>query len=75
MGQLRREARQHYVSPFHVALVYVGLGESDHAFEMLRKAYEEHSEFLIFVNVTPVFDPLHSDLRFKDLLQRMRLPP
>ncbi len=42
---------------------------------MLRKAYGEHSDYLIFVNVNPIFDPLHSDPRFKDLLQRMGLPP
>ncbi len=75
LGQLRREAKQHYVSPFHLAAVYVGLGENDHAFEMLRQAYEEHSEFLIFVNVTPIFDRVRSDPRFQDLLRRVGLSP
>ena len=75
LRQLRREAKQHYVSPFHLAAVYVGLGEDDHAFEMLRQAYEEHSEYLIFVNVSPIFDRLHSAPRFQDLLRRIGLPP
>ena len=74
LRQLRREEKQHYVSPFHLAVVYVGLGENDRAFEMLRQAYEEHSEFLIFVNVTPVFDRVRSDTRFQDLLRRIGLP-
>ncbi len=74
LRQLRTEAKQHYVSPFHLAFVYGALGENDRAFEMLRQAYEEHSEFLIFVNVTPTFDPLRSDPRFQDLVRRIGLP-
>lgn len=73
LAQLRSEAKQHYVSPFHLAIVYVGLSDSNHALEMLRNAYDEHSEFVILLNVTPVFDSLHSDPRFKDLLHRMGL--
>jgi len=74
LTQLRREAKQHYVSPFHLAFVYGALGEKDRAFEMLRQAYEEHSDYLIFVNVTPVFDQIRSDSRFQDLVRRIGLP-
>ncbi len=75
LGQLRRDAKQHYVSPFHLAIVYVGLDENDRTFEMLRQAYEEHSEYLIFANVTPVFDRVRSDPRFADLVRRVGLSP
>ncbi len=38
---------QRYVSPYSIALVYVGLGDRDHAFQWLDKAYDEHSVRLI----------------------------
>lgn len=52
--QGRREA---YVSPWDVALVYVGLGENDLAFEWLAKAAEERAGWLVYLKTFPKFDP------------------
>jgi hypothetical protein len=60
-----------------MAVIYVGLGEKDKAFEWLEKAYEERSiaAFFGFIKADPVYDPLRSDPRFADLLRRMNLQP
>jgi serine/threonine protein kinase/tetratricopeptide (TPR) repeat protein len=73
LDQLNELSKQKYVAPFHRAIICVGLGEKDKAFEWLEKAYEEH--FIIAIKVNPIFDPLHSDPRFADLLRRMNLQP
>ena len=62
------------VSPRLVAVIYTRLGDKDQAFNWLEKAYEEHDALLPFLNVNPMFQPLHSDSRFQDLLRRIGLP-
>jgi len=72
LGELKEGSKQSYVSPYYFALVYTGLGEKDHAFEWLEKAYEK-GEIPGTIKVEPVFDSLHSDPRFADLLRRIGL--
>jgi TolB-like protein/DNA-binding winged helix-turn-helix (wHTH) protein/Flp pilus assembly protein TadD len=68
------ESRQSQGSSTHasIALIYVGLGDNDHAIVWLTKAYQ--ARFNPSILVRPVFDPLRSDPRFRDLLQRIGLP-
>jgi TolB-like protein len=54
---------------------YVYLGEKDQAFEWLEKRYEDRDGSLIFLNISPQWDPLRDDPRFHDLLRRMNLEP
>jgi len=74
LGQLLVMRRQGYVSPYEIAVIYVGLGEKDRAFEWLERAYREHSSWLSYLNVESRLDPLHSDPRFADLVRRVGLP-
>jgi eukaryotic-like serine/threonine-protein kinase len=62
---------EHYVSPFHIALVYVGLGEKDQAIEWLEKAKSERDPFLMYIKVDPNFDSLRDNPRFNALVQQM----
>ncbi len=55
----------------NIALVYVGLGDHDQAMIWLNKAYE--ARFNPSILLRPVFDPLRSDARFKDLRRRVGL--
>jgi DNA-binding winged helix-turn-helix (wHTH) protein/TolB-like protein/Flp pilus assembly protein TadD len=66
--------KQHYVSPFMIALLYTGLDKKDKAIDWLNKAYEERDPQLIWFHFEPQLDSLHSDPRFKELLQRMGIP-
>jgi eukaryotic-like serine/threonine-protein kinase len=73
LAQLQQLAKQRYVSPYFIALVYVGLREDDQAFAWLEKAYEERHPYLILMKVEPVFDRLRPDPRFADLVRRVGL--
>jgi hypothetical protein len=54
-----------------MAAAYTALGEKDKAFSWLERAYENHDQILIYLNVMPEFDNLRSDQRFNDLLRRI----
>lgn len=70
---LRRREKQ-YVACYFIGLVYVGLGDSDKAFEWLNKAREERSAWLAWVMVEPRFDSLRSDPRWGRLLKDIGFP-
>jgi TolB-like protein/Tfp pilus assembly protein PilF len=69
-----RAAKQRYISPYKIAAIYTGLGETDQAIEWLEEAYEERSILLLYLNIESLWDPLRSDPRFQDLLRRMNFP-
>jgi DNA-binding winged helix-turn-helix (wHTH) protein/TolB-like protein len=56
-----------------MATIYTELGDRDHAVEWLEKGYEERNSLLIFINVIPTFDSLHSHPGFVDLVRRIGL--
>ena len=56
----------------NIALIYVGLGDRDQAMIWLDKAYQ--ARFNPSILLRPARDPLRSDARFQDLLQRIGLP-
>ena len=63
----------HYVPAVYSAAIYAGLGDRDQAMKWLEKAYQERTEYLIYLKVEPMADPLRSDPRFKDLVHRVGL--
>jgi len=68
-------AKQRYVSPYHLAMIYAGLGDRDEAFRSLEKAYEDREGRLSIIKLAPEFDGLRSDARFADLIRRVGLSP
>ena len=56
------------------AKAYTELGDLDKAFEDLNIAYETHDSFVTWLKVEPQFDPLRSDPRYQELLQKVRIP-
>ena len=74
LDQLREMSTRKYVSPFLFAIVHVARGEKDLAFRFLNRAFEERSNWLIYLNVDPALDVLRPDPRFQDLQIRMKLP-
>ncbi len=62
-----------YITTYHMAQVYLGLGNRDQAMANLEKAYEERSTLITFLPMDPEMDPLRADPRFKDLLKKVGL--
>jgi len=71
LGELQTLTRQRYVSPYHIALAYVGLGEYEQAFTWLEKSFKDRQNILVFIKHDPRLDELRADARFQYLLRRI----
>jgi DNA-binding winged helix-turn-helix (wHTH) protein/Tfp pilus assembly protein PilF len=56
-----------------VGMIHAGLGDMDSTFEWFERAAAEGGYLLSFLNVSPVFDSLRSELRFGALRRLVRL--
>jgi tetratricopeptide (TPR) repeat protein len=74
LDELKELSKRRYVQSFHLAIIYLGLGEKDQTFQLLDKAYEQRDEELVLIKVDPRLDPLRSDSRYADLVRRMGFP-
>jgi serine/threonine-protein kinase len=74
LDDLTNLSKQKYVAPYFFAGIHVGLGEDDRAIEYLKKSFEEHSHWLIYLHLDPSMDRLRSNTRFQDLARRVGLP-
>jgi tetratricopeptide (TPR) repeat protein len=73
LGQLQQRAETGFVSPLSFALVHVALGQNDEAFDWLERAYQMRFAVLpLFAAAWPPLEPLRSDSRFADLIERIR---
>jgi Tol biopolymer transport system component/tetratricopeptide (TPR) repeat protein len=71
--EMKEQSKQEYVWPYNIAIIYVGLDERDQALQWLEKAYQDHSDDLIYLKVDSMFDSLRSDARFTGLVRRIGL--
>ena len=69
LDELNELAKRQYVSAYEVAKIYIALGDAEQAFQLLEKAYAEHSFHLANLNVCPQLNSVRSDPRFQDLVQ------
>jgi TolB-like protein/Tfp pilus assembly protein PilF len=67
-------AKRKFVASFEVAVVYVALGDKEKAFAELEKSFVNRDWGIARLSVDPFMDPIRDDPRFKELVQRMKLP-
>ena len=75
INELTEMSKTGYVPALTFAVVYVGLGDKDHTFEWLSKAYEERFTRLAYIRQEGFWDPLRSDPRYAELIRKMGFPP
>jgi TolB-like protein/DNA-binding winged helix-turn-helix (wHTH) protein/Tfp pilus assembly protein PilF len=74
IGELKEESARRYVTPYELALIQVGLGKRDQAFEWLEQAFRDRSDQVIYLAVDPRLDAIRSDPRFDNLVRRVGIP-
>jgi tetratricopeptide (TPR) repeat protein len=67
IGLLDGERESRYISPYDIAVIHAGLGETREAIANLRKAVEDRSAWMVFLNVDPRLDTLRDEPAFAQL--------
>jgi len=62
------------VPPVLVAEACVRVGDKECTLKWLEKGFQERDDLMINLKAKPVFDSLHSDPRFQDLVRRVGIP-
>ncbi|HSE97637.1 MAG TPA: hypothetical protein VLD57_05155, partial [Blastocatellia bacterium] len=71
---IKNLAEKGILASIEVAIIYALLNNRDEAFKWLEKAYESHSDRLVYLKINPDFDSLRSDPRFADIVRRIGIP-
>jgi tetratricopeptide (TPR) repeat protein len=72
--RLQSWSTERYVSPYYLAVPYVGLGRWDEALSALRIALQDRVPQLVYLGREPVFRSLRRSPHFQVLLNRVGLP-
>ncbi|HEY6944215.1 MAG TPA: winged helix-turn-helix domain-containing protein [Candidatus Acidoferrum sp.] len=73
LDEMRDRSTREFVSPYHFAYVYAGLGEADAAIDCLERAFERRSGAIYGIKGSFLFRNLRDHPRFESLLRRMNL--
>ena len=75
LRNLQRDSSKHYHSPVEWARLYAELGQREKSLSLVEEAYRQHSPMLFDIQNDPIFDSLHSDPRYRSIINGMALPP
>ena len=71
--QLEQRARERYITPEAFAFIALGMGDTTRALDWLEQGYREHSFYMQFLAVDPLFLPLHHSPRFLKMVRAIGL--
>jgi len=74
LEQLTQMSVHTYVSPYHLALLHLHLGERERSLELLLTACAIRDAWVVWLAVEPQFDPLRGEPAFEGILRDMRHP-
>jgi TolB-like protein/tetratricopeptide (TPR) repeat protein len=73
LQEVQNDGSGRYVASPMIARIYLGLGEYETAIHWLEKGLEERSYWMTFLKTDPVYDPIRSHPRFRELLKLTNL--
>lgn len=69
---LDAESRERYQSPYHQALIALGLGDREGMMRALERAFTDRSGWMVFLPVEPEFADVQQTPEFQRLLARVK---
>ncbi|PYT19773.1 MAG: hypothetical protein DMG58_35545 [Acidobacteria bacterium] len=75
LRELENSASHQYVPAMYIAAIYAALGEGDRSIRWIQKAYEERSDYMVYLRTEPSVDRFRSDPRFQYLLKLIAAEP
>jgi adenylate cyclase len=73
LDTLKLLSAKKYVTSYGIALVYCGIQDKDKTFELLDRAYEERSNWMVWLKSDPRWAYIRSDRRYKELVRKVGL--
>ena len=73
LRRLEERSKTRFVSPILLAEVYAGLGDRDHAFAELERAFALRDPRLPNIGFSPTLEPIRDDPRYREMLKRLKL--
>jgi len=71
LEELHRRSVHGHVAPFKLAIVYLGMGDRQRALDYAEQAYSAHSQWLCFLKMDHIYDPLRKEPRFIALMKKL----
>jgi TolB-like protein/DNA-binding winged helix-turn-helix (wHTH) protein/Tfp pilus assembly protein PilF len=75
LDQRLLQSKSRYVSPVELASYYAQLGEKERTLALLEEGYRQHSTDTLWIQEDPAYDFLHSDSRFRAIVQKTGVAP
>lgn len=75
LEELQALSKGRYLSALYPMAVCVTLGDMEQALQWLQRAFEERSDYLVYLAIEPGFDNLRADPRFSAIMRQIGLLP
>ena len=73
LRELEERAKVRYVPAYTLAQLYMALGETEKALDLLEVSFTNRDALMTFLKVEPKWDSLRSEPRFIELMRKMNL--
>ncbi|HEX4807471.1 MAG TPA: tetratricopeptide repeat protein [Bryobacteraceae bacterium] len=71
LRELKDSAKKHYVPAMYIAAIYGALGEREQSLVWIQRAYDERSDYMVYLKTEPSVDVFRSNPKFEVLLKRI----
>ncbi|MGE5213498.1 MAG: TPR end-of-group domain-containing protein [Nitrospirota bacterium] len=68
--EIKKKAVGDFVPPFNLAIVYLGMDDHARALDYLEQAQAADSQWMMYLKLDRIFDPLRGDPRFIALMEK-----
>jgi tetratricopeptide (TPR) repeat protein len=72
IADLKKRSLHGYVPAFNLAMIYLGMGDRERALDYLERAYASDSQWMGWLKMDRIFDPLRAEPRFVALMKKLR---
>jgi tetratricopeptide (TPR) repeat protein len=75
LGRRLQQSKSSYISPVELASYYAQLGDKERTLALLEQGYQQRVTDTLWIQQDPAYDFLHSDPRFRSIVQRTGVGP
>jgi serine/threonine-protein kinase len=72
LAALTTESHSRYISPYDLAVIHAALGDTQRAIAALHEALDDHSAWMVFLNIDPRLDSMRKVPEFEELARKLR---